>query len=84
MNTTGEKVDPHSGYLDPWFRIGVRPDSVQVLDGTLSHCGRPPALLVWLYFGMRSRLAPSEERLERGFVALEVAVPSSRSHHRDR
>jgi hypothetical protein len=59
-------LNRHCGYLETWRRIGVWPDSVQVLDGTLSHCGCPPALLVWLSHGMRSRRAPCEERLERG------------------
>jgi hypothetical protein len=55
-----------SGYLETWRRIGVWPDSVQVPGGTLSHSGCPPVSLVWLSFGLRSRRAPCEERLERG------------------
>jgi hypothetical protein len=56
-------------------RIGVRPDSVQVPGETLSYGGCPPASLGWLSSGLRPRRAPREERLERGFVLLEVAVP---------
>jgi len=47
-------------------RIGVRPDSVQVLGETLSFSGCPLDSLVWLSFGLRSRRAPREERLNRG------------------
>jgi hypothetical protein len=55
-----------SGYLETWRRAGVWPDSVQVSGETLDSCGCPPVSLVWLYFGLRSRRAPREERLERG------------------
>jgi hypothetical protein len=43
----------HSGLLETSRRIGVRPDSVQVLGGTL-YFGLPTCLRVWLYFGLRA------------------------------
>src|SRR4051812_9646652 len=67
---------PQRGYLETGRRIGVWPDSVQVLGETLSLRGCPPAGLVWLSHGVRPRRAPREERLERGLSALEVAMPS--------
>jgi len=54
------------GYLETWRRIDVWPDSVQVSGGTLDSCGCPPAVWVWLYFGLRPRWIPREERLKRG------------------
>ena len=57
---------PLIGYLETWRRIGVWPDSVQVLGETLSISGCPPVSLVWLSHGLRCRRAPREERLERG------------------
>ena len=43
----------HIGLLDDLARTGVRPDSVQVLDGTLAS-GLPTLARVWLYFGLRT------------------------------
>ena len=51
-------------YYETSRRIGVRPDSVQVVGETLSHCGCPPVSLVWFSHGLRPRWAPREERLK--------------------
>jgi hypothetical protein len=51
-----------SGYFDTWHRTDVWPDSVQVLDETLSPSGCPPRF-GWLSFGLRTRRTPCDERL---------------------
>lgn len=55
----------HSGLLETFGRIGVRPDSVQVLGGTL-YSGLPTRVRVWLYFGLRTVGHCDEVWLKRG------------------
>jgi len=57
-----------SGLLDDSGRTGVRPDSVQASGGVLS-LRLPTLLLVWLFFGLRSRRAPREVWLQRGLLS---------------
>ena len=58
-----------SGLLDTFHRIGVWPDSVQVLGGTLA-LRLPARSRVWLYSGLRTAG-------HRGAVWLKRGVPSS-------
>jgi hypothetical protein len=46
-----------------------------VPGSSLSH--RLPTLVVWLSFGLRGPGTAGKERLKRGLLVLEVAVPSS-------
>ena len=64
------------GYLETWRRIGVRPDSVQVLGGTLSSL-RLPTGVIGVALSWHA-VSPGTARGEagKGFVLLEVAVPS--------
>src|ERR1017187_9137364 len=63
------------GYLETWCRIGVRPDSVQVLGETLSM--RLPAGVIGMALSWHA-LSPGTARGEarKGYAQLEVAVPS--------
>jgi hypothetical protein len=54
-----------SGLLEDLRRIGVRPDSVQVLGGRLSF-GLPTRVRVWLTFGLRPAGRRDEAWLKRG------------------
>ena len=58
----------NSRLLDDSGRTGVRPDSVQASGGVLS-LRLPTLLLVWLFFGLRSRRAPREVWLQRGLLS---------------
>jgi hypothetical protein len=54
-----------SGLLETSRRIGVRPDSVQVLGGTL-YSGLPTRVRVWLSSGLRTVGRRDEAWLKRG------------------
>jgi hypothetical protein len=55
----------HSGLLETFGRIGVWPDSVQVLGGSLSF-GLPTQSWVWLTFGLQPVGHRDEAWLQKG------------------
>jgi len=59
------RVVLHSGLLGTFRRIGVWPDSVQALGGTLDF-GLPTRSRVWLYSGLRTAGRRDEAWLKRG------------------
>lgn len=74
-----EDCHSDSELLDDSQTTGVRPDSVQVLGGTLS-LRLPTRVWVWLYSGLRSRRAPWWGVAQEGCARLAAAMPDSPSY----